>query len=88
MSNSNWVSVATYSDRMSAEAILGLLTGEGVPAYIKSDEYVPGLGLNFSVSVPPDLARRAQWLLQQSRVTETELAWLATGERSDPPPED
>jgi hypothetical protein len=84
VSNTNWISVATYSDRASAEAILGLLTGEGVPAYIKSDEYVPGLGLNFSVSVPPDLARRAQWLLQRSDVTEAELARLATGD-SDPP---
>lgn len=82
MPNNSWISVATYSDRASAEALLGLLSGEGVPAYIRSDEHVPGLGSNFSVSVPPELERRTRWLLQQSHVTETELIQLATGEAS------
>jgi len=80
----SWISVATYSDRASAEAVLGLLTAEGVPAYIKSDEHVPGLGSNFSVSVSPDEARRARWLLEQNAVSETELIRLATGQSPDP----
>ncbi|MGH8140367.1 MAG: hypothetical protein ACREVV_19500 [Steroidobacteraceae bacterium] len=83
MSKSTWISVATYSDRISAEAILGLLTGEGLPAYIKSDEHVPGLGSNFSVSVPPDMARRAQRLLQEAHVSEKELTELALGEAAE-----
>lgn len=80
MSNSTWVSVAAYSDKMSAEAILGLLTGEGLPAYIKSDEHVPGLGSNFSVFVPPDRVRQARRLLDESAVSEKELTELATAQ--------
>jgi hypothetical protein len=79
VSSSTWVSVAAYSDKISAEAILGLLSGEGLPAYIKSDEHVPGLGSNFSVFVPPDRVRQAQRLLDQGRVSEKELTDLATG---------
>jgi hypothetical protein len=85
VSTSSWVSVAAYSDKLSAEAILGLLTGEGVPAYIKSDEHVPGLGSNFSVFVPPDRQSQAQWLLKQAHVTEKELTFLAVGELESPP---
>ena len=80
MSNDAWTSVATYSDKLSAEALLGLLTAEGLPAYIKSDEHVPGLGSNFAVFVPPDRLRQAQWLLQQTHVSEQELTRLAVGE--------
>jgi hypothetical protein len=80
VSSSAWASVATYSDKVSAEAILGLLTGAGLPAYIKSDEHVPGLGSNFSVFVPPDRVRQAQRILAQGRVSEQELTDLATGQ--------
>jgi hypothetical protein len=83
VSSSTWASVATYSDRISAEAILGLLTGAGVPAYIKSDEHVPGLGSNFSVFVPPDRIRQARRILDQGPVSEKELTELATGQ-ADP----
>jgi len=81
VSNSAWSSVATYSDKLTAEATLGLLTGKGVPAYIKSDEHVPGLGSNFSVFVPPDRVRQARWILEPSTVSEKELTELATGEQ-------
>jgi cell division septation protein DedD len=81
--NTSWVSVAAYSDKISAEAILGLLSGAGVPAYIKSDEHVPGLGSHFCVFVPPDRARQAQRILEQGRVSETELTELATGAKPD-----
>jgi Putative prokaryotic signal transducing protein len=80
--NSSWVSVAAYSDKISAEAILGLLSGEGLPAYIKSDEHVPGLGSNFSVFVPPDRVRQAQRILARGAVSEQELTDLATGQGS------
>jgi hypothetical protein len=79
VSDTSWVSVATYSDKISAEAILGLLTGEGLPAYIKSDEHVPGLGSNFSVFVPSDRERQAQRILDQGQVSEKELTDLAMG---------
>jgi len=83
VSSSAWVNVATYCDRLSAEAMLGLLHREGVPAYIRSDEHVPGLGLNFSISVPPDVERRARRLLEETRVSESELTHLAIGDAGD-----
>jgi cell division septation protein DedD len=79
VSNTSWVSVAAYSDKMSAEAILGLLSGAGFPAYIKSDEHVPGLGFHFCVFVPPDRVRQARRILEHGRVSEQELTDLATG---------
>ena len=81
MPNTSWVSVAAYSDKISAEAILGLLSGAGLPAYIKSDEHVPGLGSHFCVFVPPDRVRQAHRLLAQEPVSENELTELATGEK-------
>ena len=81
MPNTSWVSVAAYSDKISAEAILGLLSGAGLPAYIKSDEHVPGLGSHFCVFVPPDRVRQAQRLLKQEPMSDNELTELATGEK-------
>ena len=78
-----WVSVTVYSDRVSAEAALGLLSGNEIPAYISSDEHVPGLGTSFSILVPTELLPRAQWLLRESTLSERELAYLATGEMTE-----
>jgi hypothetical protein len=75
-----WAAVASFSDRASAEAILGLLIGNNLPGYIASNEHVPGLGTNFSACVPAHLLHRAQWILEQCRVSEEELTYLATGE--------
>jgi Putative prokaryotic signal transducing protein len=83
VANASWVSVATYSDKISAEAILGLLTGEGLPAYIESDEHVPGLGTRFSVFVPNDRERQAQRILEQGQVSDTELTELAMAVKPD-----
>jgi hypothetical protein len=79
VSSNQWVSVATYPDRISAEAVVELLKGQDLPAYIKSDAFVPGLGSNFAVFVPGDRARQAQRLLEQGQVSEKELTELATG---------
>jgi hypothetical protein len=78
--NNSWVGVAVFPDRMSAEATLRLLTDEALPAYVSSDDHVPGLGSSFFVLVPRDLLHRAQWLLQQLPISEKELTYLATGE--------
>ena len=74
-----WVSVDSYADRFSAEALVGLLAGEGVPAHIASDEPIPGLGRNFAVLVPPELLHRAQWIVKQAPVSDSELTRLAVG---------
>jgi hypothetical protein len=74
----DWVNVDSFADRFSAEALVGLLASEGVPAYIAADEPIPGLGRNFSVLVPPDLLHRAMWILKQT-ISEDELISLAVG---------
>jgi hypothetical protein len=73
-----WVSVDSFADRFSAEALVGLLAGDGVPAYIAADEPIPGLGRNFSVLVPPDLLHRAKLIFNQT-ISEDELTSLAVG---------
>jgi hypothetical protein len=78
MNDGDWVKVESFPDRISAEALVGMLATEGVPAYIVADEPIPGLGGNFYVLVPPDLVHRAQWLLKQT-VSEDELSILAVG---------
>jgi hypothetical protein len=78
MNDADWVNVDSFADRFSAEALVGLLTGEGVPAYIVADEPIPGLSRNFAVRVPPDLEHRAKWLLKQT-LSEDELSALALG---------
>ncbi len=83
MQKQAWASVAVYPDRISAEAALGLLVEEGVPAYIGSNEHVPGLGTDFSVLVPADYLRRSRWVLQAVPLSEGELTYLATGEQID-----
>ena len=79
MNDVDWVSVDSFADRFSAEALVGLLAGEGVPAYIASDEPIPGLARDFSVLVPPQLLHRARWILNQEPVSEDELSKLAIG---------
>ena len=83
MPNDTWTSVSDYADRASAEALLGLLTGEAVPCYIASNEHVPGLGSSFRVCVPSQLAQRAKSILEQGRVSESELTDLAMSEPRD-----
>lgn len=82
MNQVEWICVDSYVDRFSAEALVGLLAGEGVPAHIVPDEPIPGLGRNFAVLVPGVLLHRAQWILKQT-VSDEELARLAVG-ISDP----
>jgi hypothetical protein len=85
MPDDTWSSVASYTDRISAEAVLALLVAEKVPGQIVSNEHIPGLGSDFAVLVPGEWRRRAVKVLEQSQVPETELAFLATGELPEVP---
>lgn len=80
-----WTSVADYADRLSAEAILGLLSGNDVPAYIASNEHVPGLGSAFSVRVPAERRAQALAVLAANQVSEAELTELALRAPPDDP---
>ena len=85
VASSGWSVVAKFGDRISAQALFGLLEAEKMPCYFASNEVVPGLGTEFAVLVPTNLLHRAQWLREQSTVSEQELAFLATGELSVDP---
>jgi hypothetical protein len=84
--SSEWSAVVSYPDRLTAEAFVGLLTAERIPCWIASNADLPGLGFNFSVCVPAALAHRARWILEQVKISESELARLATGQVSDESP--
>lgn len=88
MSDDKWISVADYSDRISADAIVGLLSGEHLPCRIVSNAHIPGLGSAFSVRVPSRLLVQAQSLLEQSRVSESELTDLAMSVPVAEPPDE
>ena len=79
-----WSEIATFADRISAEALVGLLASEKVPCRIDSNEIVPGLGTRFAVLVPAQFVHRAAWIRQEAAdVTEQELTYLATGKLPD-----
>ena len=80
MSATDWSIVATFGDRISAQALVGLLDSEKLPCRLISNEPLPGLGTQFAVLVPQELLRQATRLREEVRVSEQELTYLATGE--------
>ena len=77
MPDDKWISVADYTDRVLADAALGLLAAATIPCYVASNEHVPGLGSTFSVRVPAECLRRAHLVIDQSPVSDAELTDLA-----------
>jgi hypothetical protein len=78
-SRSNWVSVAWLYDSKVANDIAALLIAERVPAHIVTSFEQFGDTPVWTVSVPPALLERAQVLMAQSSLADTELDYLATG---------
>jgi hypothetical protein len=85
MTDDRWSSVGDYPERVAAESILGVLAGEGLPCYIASDAYVPGLGSVFSVRVPESLLGRARALLEHAPISDAELTEMALAEPPEEP---
>ncbi len=83
VASDDWSLVAAFGDRISAQALMGLLESEGLRCLFVSNAVVPGLGTEFAVLVPAEQQRRAQWIREQNRVSEEELTYLATGELPD-----
>jgi hypothetical protein len=75
-----WSVVAIFGDRISAQALVGLLECEKLPCYLSSNAAVPGLGTQFAVLVPTEFMPKAQRTMEQARVSEQELTSLAMGE--------
>ncbi len=80
MSIEGWSVVATFGDRISAQALVGLLESEQLTCYLASNAAVPGLGTEFTVLVRTEFLRKAQRTVEQARVSEQELTDLAMGE--------
>jgi hypothetical protein len=80
MNVNDWTLIATFGDRISAQALVGLLDSEQIPCRLISNEPLPGLGSEFAVMVPPGLLARATRIRAEARVSEQELTYLATGE--------
>ena len=74
------VPIAEYSDRGSADAIAGLLSGEGVHPRIEAYGLVAGVPAGYRILVDPRQAHRASCVLRESELSDGELAYLATGE--------
>jgi hypothetical protein len=82
MNVNDWSILATFGDRISAQALVGLLDSEKLTCRLISNEPLPGLGSEFAVMVPKNLLRRATRIREEARVSEQELTYLATGEQS------
>ena len=78
-SKSGWQSVASLYDARAAHDLAVLLEDEAVPTQVASDAKLIGEALVWEVWVPIAMLERAHQLLDQSRLTDTELAYLATG---------
>ena len=84
MNVNDWSIVAAFGDRISAQALVGLLDSEKLPCRLVSNAPLPGLGTEFAVMVPKELLRKATRIREEARVSEQELTYLATGELPGP----
>jgi hypothetical protein len=75
--DSDWETIAEPTNEAAAQIVLGLLQSESIPARIKSNVPVPGLGVSFKVQVAEGSVQRAREVLANAAVTEDELTQLA-----------
>jgi hypothetical protein len=78
MAPEGWDTAAVVSDALSAQALLGRLVAEGLPARLQTDTALLGVARQCRILVPTRLLLRARWLLWQTRFTDEELTELAT----------
>jgi hypothetical protein len=77
--------VAEFGDRGSADAIAGILEGESVHAKVEPAGNRAGLPSCYRVLVDARQLQRARWILQDTNLTDRELAFLATGQSGEEP---
>jgi hypothetical protein len=78
-SQSAWQSVASLLDEGVAHTLAALLEAEAVPTQVTSASKLVGDALVWEIRVPFAMLERAHALLDQSRFTDWELQYLATG---------
>jgi hypothetical protein len=72
--------IGQFSDRGSADAIAGILQGEGVHSTVEPHGLLAGVSAGYRVLVDPRQLHRARWVLRESDLSDGELSFLATGE--------
>jgi hypothetical protein len=73
----DWETLAEPTNEAAAQIVLGLLQSESIPARIKANVPVPGLGVSFRVQVAKGHLVRAREVLASAPVSEDELTQLA-----------
>lgn len=68
----DWRELAVFTDRASAEVLVGLLRSESIRSQVAADEPVPGLIRSISVSVPVSDWMRAREVCRQAQMSEEE----------------
>jgi hypothetical protein len=74
-----WQSVVSLLDVNVAHSLAALLEAEAVPTQVTSDSKLIGEALVWEIRVPVGMLEQANRLLAQSRFTDAELTYLATG---------
>jgi hypothetical protein len=74
-----WETAAVVADTLSAQALLGRLASEGVPARLQSDTALLGAARHCRIQVPGEFIHRARYVLWQTQFSDEELASLAVG---------
>ena len=83
MKDKNWEIAAVVADTLSAEALVGLVASEGVPARLVTDSELLGAARQCRILVPAAMIHRARCVLWQTSFSDEELAALAVGERAE-----
>lgn len=79
MQKSDWVTVVSLDDTLSAQVIIDRLAGEGLRTQLRADTALLGAARRCEVLVPAESAARARQLLSEQEFTDAELTSLATG---------
>jgi hypothetical protein len=74
-----WELLLTVFDTVSAHLLSDRLNCEGVPTRVHSESPLFGVARSCQIFVPAELLDRARSLLTAGQLSESELAYLATG---------
>jgi putative signal transducing protein len=74
-----WELLLTVFDAISAHLLSDLLTREGVPTRVHSESPLFGVARSCQIFVPAELLEHARSLLTADQLSDSELAYLATG---------
>ena len=82
MSETKWKLLTCLSDVPSARILTDVLAGEGITTRVVNDAAVMGQAAPCRIFVDSAQVHRAQRLMSEGQLSEPELIFLATGERT------